>query len=48
MAKYVKSDGKKTGEELQAYLAFRRRGYKVDSRKKYTRKAKHKNKEDEK
>ena len=45
--KYVeKSDGKKTGEELQQYLAFKRRGAKIDSKKKYTRKKKHKNEEE--
>lgn len=40
-----KSDGKKTGEELKQHLAFKRRGAKVDSKKKYTRKKKHKNEE---
>ena len=44
--KSKKSDGKKTGEELQQYLAFKRRGAKVDSKKKYTRKKKHKNEEE--
>ena len=43
---FIKSDSKKTGQELQEYLAFRKRGYKVESKKKYTRKQKHKNKED--
>ena len=28
---------KKTGEELQQYLAFRKRGSKVESKKKYNR-----------
>lgn len=28
---------KKTGEELQQYLAFKRRGSKVESKKKYNR-----------
>ena len=37
---FIKSDNKKTGKE-----AFRKRGYKVESKKKYTRKQKHKNKE---
>ncbi len=43
-----KSDLKKTGDELQAYLQFRRRGSKVENRKgkgAYTRKQKHKNQE---
>lgn len=36
---------KKTGEELQQYLQFRRRGSKIESkRKQIPRKAKHKNK----
>lgn len=36
---------KKNGEELQAYLQFRRRGHKVeDKRKKIPRKSKYKNK----
>ena len=39
---FIKSDNKKTGQELQEYLAFRKRGYKVESKKKYTRKQKHK------
>ena len=35
---------KKTGEELQQYLQFRRRGSKIESkRKQIPRKAKHKN-----
>ena len=41
-----KADLKKTGDELQAYLQFRRRGSKVENRKgksAYTRKQKHKN-----
>ena len=42
---WKRSDGKKTGEELKQYLAFKRRGAKVDSKKKYTRKKKHKNEE---
>ena len=42
---WEKSDGKKTGEGLQQYLAFKRRVAKVDSKKKYTRKKKHKNEE---
>lgn len=40
-----KADLKKTGDELQAYLQFRRRGSKVENRKgkgAYTRKQKHK------
>ena len=37
---------KEIGEELQQYLAFKRRGAKVDSKKKYTRKKKHKNEEE--
>lgn len=41
---YIKSDNKKTGEELQQYLAFRRRGSRIESKKKYSRKEKHKNK----
>lgn len=44
---WEKSDGKKIGEELQQYLAFKRRGSKLDSKKKYTRKKKYKNKEEE-
>lgn len=45
-----KADLKKTGDELQAYLQFRRRGSKVENRKgkgkgAYTRKQKHKNQE---
>ena len=43
-----KADLKKTGDELQAYLQFRRRGSKVENRKgkgSYTRKPKHKNQE---
>lgn len=43
---WTKSDGKKIGEELQQYLAFKRRGVKAESKKKYTRKKKHKNKEE--
>lgn len=41
-----KADLKKSGEELQAYLQFRRRGSKVQNRKgkgAYTRKQKHRN-----
>lgn len=41
---YIKSDNKKTGEELQQYLAFRRRGSRIENKKKYSRKEKHKNK----
>lgn len=44
MKKFQKSDLKKSPEELQEYLAFRRRGYKVESKKAYTRKMKHKGK----
>ena len=44
---WKRSDGKKNGEELQQYLVFKRRGAKVDSKKKYTRKKKHKGKEEE-
>ena len=43
---WEKSDRKKIGEELQQYLAFKRRGSKLDSKKKYTRKKKHKNEEE--
>lgn len=43
---WKKSDGKKIGEELQQYLAFKRRGTKAENKKKYTRKKKHKNKEE--
>ena len=43
---WKRSDGKKTGEELKQYLAFKRRGSKLDSKKKYTRKKKHKNEEE--
>ena len=43
---WKKSYGKKTGEELQQYLAFKRRGSKLDRKKKYTRKKKHKNEEE--
>lgn len=42
MKKFNKSDLKKSGEELQQYLAFRRRGSKVESKKHYSRKTKHK------
>ena len=42
---WQKSDGKKTGEELQQYLVFIRKGAKIDSKKKYTRKKKNKNEE---
>ena len=44
---WKRSDEKKTGEELKQYLAFKRRGTKVASKKKYTRKKKHKCKEEE-
>lgn len=47
MKKFNKSDMKKSPDELQAYLAFRRRGYKVESKKAYTRKTKHKGREGE-
>ena len=43
-----KADLKKTGDELQAYLQFRRRCSKLKNRKgkgAYTRKQKHKNQE---
>ena len=43
-----KEDFKKTGEELQDYLAFRRRGTKVEPKKgrgSYSRKEKHKNRD---
>lgn len=33
MKKFDKRVNKKTGEELQQYLAFRRRGTKVESKK---------------
>lgn len=39
---------KKTKEELQEYLAFKRKGFKISPKKgkgSYTRKQKHKNKE---
>ena len=35
--KYSRECFKKEGEELQDYLNFRRRGSKVESRKKYNR-----------
>lgn len=44
-----KSIFKKTKEELQEYLIFKKRGYKNSSKKgkgSYTRKIKHKNKEE--
>lgn len=47
MKKFNKSDMKKSPEELQEYLAFRRRGYIVESKKTYNRKKKHKGKEEE-
>lgn len=34
---------KKSPEELQEYLAFKRRGFKVESKKAYKRNPKHKN-----
>ena len=43
-----KQDFKKTGEELQEYLRFRRRGSKVEPKKgrgSYSRKEKHKNRD---
>lgn len=43
-----KADYKKSAEELQEYLMFRRRGFKVEARKgkgSYKRKLKHKNKD---
>ena len=43
---WKKSDGKKTGEEINQNLAFKRRGEKVKKKKKYTRKKKHKNEEE--
>lgn len=43
---WLKSDNKKTGEELQQYLAFKRKGSKMKNKKAYTRKKKHKGKED--
>lgn len=46
MKKVNKSDYKKTGEELQQYLAFRRRGSKVESKKTYSRKTKHKGRDE--
>ena len=45
-AMYKKSDQKKSGEELQQYLMFRRRGHKVRDKTKYTRKVKHKKNND--
>ena len=44
---WKKSDNKKTPEELQEYLKFKSRGYKLNNKKAYTRKKKHKNKVDE-
>ena len=41
--KFDKSVFKKSPEELEQYLAFRRRGSKVESKKAYSRKDKHKN-----
>ena len=41
--KFDKSMFKKSPEELEQYLAFRRRGSKVESKKAYSRKDKHKN-----
>lgn len=43
---WKKSDNKKTIEELQEYLKFRNRGSKIPNKKAYTRKEKHKKKED--
>ena len=43
---WKRSYGKKTGEELKQYVAFKRRGSKLDSKKKHTRKKKHKNEEE--
>lgn len=44
--KMTKTDMKKNGEELQEYLTFRRKGYKVEPKKgrgaKYRRNPKHK------
>ena len=44
MKKFNKSDLKKPPDELQEYLAFRRRGSRIENKKKYSRKEKHKNK----
>ena len=44
--KIDKSMFKKTGEELQSWLNFKRKGFKVEPKKgkgSYSRKAKHKN-----
>ena len=46
--KFDKSIFKKTGEELQEYMMFRRRGSKVEPKKgkgSYSRKEKHRNNE---
>ena len=43
---WKKSDNKKSKEELQEYLKFKKRGSKEQNKKAYTRKQKHKNKED--
>lgn len=48
--KFNKRIFKKTGDELQAYLAFKRRGSKIENRKgkgSYTRKRKYKSKEED-
>lgn len=44
---WKKSDNKKTPQELQEYLAFRRRGHKVNNKTKYNRKKKHKLKQED-
>lgn len=48
--KFDKRIFKKTGDELQAYLAFKHRGSRVEAKKgkgSYTRKKKYKNQEEE-
>ena len=48
--KFDKRIFKKTGDELQAYLAFKHRGSRVEAKKgkgSYTRKQKHKDKSEE-
>ena len=42
---WKKTDLKKTGDDLQDYLMFQRRGTKEENRNKYNRKQKHKKKD---
>ena len=46
--KFDKSINKKSSEELEQYMAFRRKGSRIEAKKgrgSYTRKSKHKNQE---